>query len=554
MTYKIIRTATLVLALLMFPLMGNSQKTKVKVSKASYKISDPYKVVDANYKNYFYAKGDLMTVKIKGKKVTVQKFNTTKLTEKANNVYTDLPKGFVYEAMLEYNGKYLLFYSVWDKKGQHEQLFYREIDFEAGEMSAEEHTVIKTDGKVTGTFMSTYGGWSATVINKFSFFRSYNDQKLMITYRKKPEVKNDSRSNDIIGMYVFDEKMDNVWGDEIKMPYTEKKMDNLDYAIDKTGNAYILAKVFNDDSNAEKKRGEDRPNYHMEILRIPEGLKNVKSSDIDKVELKLADKFISSLLLFEGPDESLLCAGYYNNGKDFGAADGVIQFKIGKEGDIFDEKSYEFPLELINQFESAKTQKRNAKKDEKGRGRFDNLELNDLRVGSDGSLIFIGEVYYVHVVTTYSSKGGSTTTYYYHYDDILVTRIAPNGELDWMRKLPKSQVGANRGRSGMSYKYMWDEATQTHYFVFLDNFKNMNLDINKAPEVHQDGAGGYLTAYKVTDKDGTVGKVSILDTRDANGIKVSQFNVDRLVKSENGEFLMESYKKKKEDVLFKVKL
>jgi len=180
----------------------------------------------------------------------------------------------------------------------------------------------------------------------------------MVTYRKKPQEKKDARSYDLIGMFVFDENMDEIWGDEVKMPYTEKKMDNVDYAVDKKGNSYILARVYSDNSTDLKKRKSEVANYHMEILRVPANSKDIKSKDIEKTVIKIKDKFIQSISLYEGPEDYMLCAGFYNKGKNLTGANGVFQFKIGVEGDLYDTKSYEFPQKMLNQYMTAKDQKR----------------------------------------------------------------------------------------------------------------------------------------------------------------------------------------------------
>src|SRR5690606_23291587 len=101
-------------------------------------------------------------------------------------------------------------------------------------------------GKVTGTSM----GFS--VQDKFPFLLSHDKKNILIKYRKKPEVKRDVNSYDVIGLMSFDENLVKTSGNELKMPYTERRMDNLDYHLDNAGNLYLLTKVFHDDSNKDK--------------------------------------------------------------------------------------------------------------------------------------------------------------------------------------------------------------------------------------------------------------------------------------------------------------
>jgi hypothetical protein len=78
--------------------------------------------------------------------------------------------------------------------------------------------------------------------------------------------------------------------------------------------------------------------------------------------------------------------------------------------------------------------------------------------------------------------------------------------------------------------------------------------INEVPTRHSDGAGGFLTAYKIDDITGQTKKEYILDTRDVRGIELYQFRTSRIIPVSSNEFVFESYKKKKEDVMIKVGL
>jgi hypothetical protein len=46
-------------------------------------------------------------------------------------------------------------------------------------------------------------------------------------------------------------KLNKLWGNEFRMPYTEAIMDNSDFSLDSKGNAYMLAKVYNSDAEKE---------------------------------------------------------------------------------------------------------------------------------------------------------------------------------------------------------------------------------------------------------------------------------------------------------------
>lgn len=537
----------------------------------SFSVSEPYQVYDAAKKYYFNKNDEILAVKPWNKYLVIQKFGVGELNLISEKKYEDLPDNYVVEGMVELQDKYYFFYSSWSgKKTKHERLYYREVDFETGEFIGEPVKLIDVAGKLAGSPRSTYttgsgfsaGGFSMGfggfgVVDKFDFLTSKDESKLLIQYRKKPEVKKDTKSYDIIGVNVYDISLSPVWTNEYKMPHTERRMDLLDFAVDAAGHGYVLAKVFHDDSNKDKKKKKDTDaNYHIEMFRLLDG-----SGEIEKSKITLDEKFINGISLFESEDGYMICAGFYTNGKnnDFSNSDGIFTFKITKEGELVEKLSYEIPVEVLNQYVSKRTQKKNEKKDKKDKAEFANLKLRDLIIYDDGSLVLIGEQTFI--VERRDSKG--RVSYTFHNYDMLISKIDPAGNLAWMKKLPKRQSGAPKigqvydtsktYQGGMSYSHFFTNGN--HYLIYLDNVKNIDLELDEVPALHSDGHGGFLTAYKVNDETGAVSKDNIFDTRNVEDkLDVHQFSNNRVIKTADNEFVIELYKKKKEDVLIKVQI
>lgn len=516
----------------------------------AYKVSEPYRVFDAKEKIYFSKGNEVLALKLDGKEVLIQKFNSDKPAFIKETKYEKyFPKNYSIEEALEIDGKYYFFYSSWDGDNKKEQLFAAEIDFAKGEFVGEPKLVFQVEGKVVGT-IGRSNGFSFSIEDKFDFFQSYDKKNVLVQYRKRPEVKRDTKSFDIIGLFAYDGNLNKISGNEVTMPYTERMMDNLDYQLDKKGNLYLLAKVFHDESNEEKKKRKDtEANYHIELLSIKAGSDKIEVSKFDN-----KDKFVNKLWLFDTEKDFLVCGGFYSNGKNnnFEDCDGILAFKIKADGTIYDKSFHEIPLEVLNQYESERTKKKNEKKERKGdNAQFSDLELKDLAVNEDGSVVLVGEQYFTITHTSYTPQGGMRSYTTYHYCDMLISKINADGTLGWMKKIAKNQVGGS-GRGGMSYKYF--NANHHHYIVFLDNVKNIDLSLDKTPAQHTDGHGGYLTAVKISDADGTLTKGSILNSRDVEDFKIYQFSTNRIVKTSENSFLLEVYKKKKEDIMIKVDL
>ena len=528
-------------------------------SQTGVQISKPFKVVDAPKKLYFNNGKSILSVKIKGGFITLQVFDVEKMTEVARNEYKDIFKGGYIEDVIRFKDKFYFIYTLWDKPNETEQVFAREINPYKGVILDKQISLFKYKGRMAGKLTSSanvvtiFNVWSSLEMDKLNTDNySYDSTKLLIQFRIKPEEKRDKLSYDEIGYYVFNDKLELLSGNVVKMPYTEKKMDNIDYSIDATGNVYTLAAVFDDDTRKRKKK-DGTPNFHVEILKLPFGKDKLKIIQID-----LKDKFIDRIGMFESSANDIICAGSYFNkiksflNDDIMAVNGVFVFKLNESGDVFDNKCFEFPIDIINQYEKKKTVRKNENKDDDEKSEFSDLELKSLKVQDDGSIILIGEQEYIITTTTYSSNGGSPSTRTdFYFEDILIAKIDNKGELAWMKKLPKRQKGT-KGIGGLSYRYLKGE--KDHYIIFLDNEKNINLPINKEPATHVDEAGGFVTAYKINDETGKVTKHSLYDLRNVKGMDLKQFSTKRVLQTSLSDFLIEFYKKDKEDVYIKTKL
>lgn len=516
---------------------------QVKVENSyTYSVSNPYKVFDAGIKTYFSKNNTTTAIKIAKSDILVQRFNNDKPAFVNEKLYEKaLPKGAELENISELKDKYVIFYNLYDRDNKVEQLFALSINIDSGEFNGSPKLIFKIDGKLSV--------WS----DKFTMYKSHDKSKILIKYRRVPKEKRDKLSYDVIGFHLLDESLNQVNFREITMPYTERKTENLDYQLNSKGDLYMLEKVFHDDSNKDRKSKKDEtPNYHLEILTLESNSNEFKTTKLD-----LQDKFIKKLWFFDSSSDKMIFGGLYNSGsKNLADVDGIVTFSLNKDYAITNKNFIEIPLELINQNEKESFVKKNikkeAKEDEDGEGAsVKNLYLRDLKVHEDGSITIIGEEDYIVVHTSSTPNGGMSSSTTYYYGDVYVSKLDPNGKLSWMKKIPKLQAG-KRGLGGMSYKYLFNN--NSHFVVFLDNVKNIDLAMDKPPYKHSDGHGGYLTCVKINDVDGAVTKGTILNVRDIEDFNLHQISMDRVFQSSDNSFMMEAYKKKKEDIMLKINL
>ena len=489
-----------------------------KLSQEKVQIGVPYPVVDAGIKKYFTYKNLIISVKVDRGKFFLQTYNTDKLTLEKVAVFEDFPRGFRIEKFIELKDRIFILYSLWDRATEKEKFFTREIDPLKCSFVEKGKKLLEVSGKIS---------------SRFSCLTSHDKGKLFIQYRNKAKFRNDSKNKDVIGMWVYDDNLQKLWGGDIEMPYTEEKMDNLQYTINSDGDVFLLAIVR--DLDAAPVLSERRlikfagPNADIteKVINFPEG------------------KSGGNLSFFEDGTGSLVLAGYSGTTE-------VAKINLGKGDGDFQFDYYDIPLDIINLNLKARKVKKNNKKESKNKTvGLSNLVPTNLYLHNDGSMVVVGEQYHVVVHTSTDANGNTRTTYTYHYDDILVTKINKDGSLAWMRKLPKRQHG-KKPQGSMSFKLI--EGVDDLYFVYMDNIKNLGLGDDDEPVRHADGKGGFLTAYKVGYETGSVKRISLLDSRNIKEMKMYQFKLSRISSVTPDEFVFEVYKKKKEDVLIKVEL
>jgi hypothetical protein len=448
-----------------------------------------------------------------GKSLTLQKFNTDLKLKSENAVdLKTMPKGYMSEFFLDMNNKYYWVYSTWDKKAKIEQLNVRPIDISTAKLTGKSTPVIKSDKKLAGDLVAT-GFYKIGTANKWESELSDNGSKVLVHYRLKPEIKDDSKNKDVIGLYVFDSEFEEISGRRVEMPYVEEFLDIMSYQIDNAGNAYILGKVY--EGSKKEKTKDKKPNYHFEIFKYTKD-----NSEAIKISLKLESTFVSSIKLVEGKEGNMILVGYYSK-STYGAADGVFCFNLNSTTNKIENKFkgfYEFPSDIMKAYEKSRTAKKVNDKEAKDANELTSLKIKDIMVNEDGSFDVFGEEY-THI---WYVRINNRRVEYVHrliYGDIYVMRIGADGEMKQVNKIPKYQFKSLTTSSpvlanevfGMSF-YL-DKKDGNYFIYYVDNLKNLNIKATDAPERHVDGAGGVLMSTKL-GSDGSLTKNKLFDFRE----------------------------------------
>ena len=415
--------------------------------KFTFKLGEEYELPKKSEDLAYYgdSANGIVNLSYYKKQLTIYKFDFKNLSQKGEQEVelNDASKNFNSEQVITIGGSCFWLHSDWDKENKKEMLYSSQIDVKTGKTIGKDKLLFEND-KIAGDLQA--GGFfavGAKVVNKYEYNYNADNTKLLISYRFTPEFKNDKKNYDKLGFYVVDTKMNKIWSKDFTMPYTEAVMDNSDFSIDEAGNAYMLAKVYNSDARKETDKETGKPGYHYEVFKFTSGGEMInKPIESDNYYLK------QPTLIENGLHEMIIATTYSKkSSKKVDGTDGIFLAKFDNKNEVIQYKKgvYEFALEELEKYESKRAKKKMEKKDDY---EAKNLRIREVIVGKDGSTIVTLEDYHLVVTseTSYGAVGTRTTyRYTYFYDDILVTKINADGNIDWLRKIPKRQKSTTTG-------------------------------------------------------------------------------------------------------------
>lgn len=473
--------------------------TSVFSQNLSYSYSNEFETIKKHRDKGFYKFNDNEYAEVyiqKDEKDLLFQFfdkNFQNVTKTITAEFPEFEKHPFDEGFFGVKNDFYWFFSTWDRKTETEKLNALPFNKNTLKFEAKEINLVET-GRLDPNW-------------KYHFNYSTDSSKMLVTYRVKPKERRDKLNKDIIGFNLFDNKMKKLYAAEIEMPYSEYDMNNLDYEVDSRGNIYMLTEVkINNSIDGEVDR-EHKNAMRYELIRV-----NQKNNTLQAIKINLDNKYTSSVVLSEDLNHDIVIAGYYSDKKYSYGADGayIIRLEYDSNNAVKSLKTTycEFPAETLKAFESERTKKKMEKKDKDDNLEASNLTFRKLVFYPDGSIMIVGEEYYM-VTNTYYNGKTTTTTYTYYYNDILVLKADKDGKTIWCNKIPKSQIGSSYADlSFHHHSYKGED-----FFFYLDNAKNIDLPLTEAPATHRAGAGGYLTCVKI-DKDGKMTKRSVFDIRE----------------------------------------
>ena len=359
----------------------------------------------------------------------------------------------------QFNDELYVFFSKYNTRKREQTLFYQQIDKKTGKLAGKR-------GRIT----------DVPALNKVDIgnieYAASPDSSRAVIY-SSPTISRGllQRPNNMaFTIEVVNEKFEKIWDKLVKLPYREDLFDMVKVDVDKQGNAYILARIYNGRRQNER-NGE--VNYAYKIISYQDN-----GEKLVEYDLEMNDAFITDLT-FKVNRDKLTCAGFYSKKKTSNSIKGTCFFSVDiASQEILSKKIVPFEEDFLVRL-------MNKRRARKGRELF-RYYLDEIILRSDGGAVLIAEQFYV-VTNTYNNGGGfsagQTTTYTYHYEDIIVININPDGSVAWATNVPKEQQASTTEFS--SYAHMIVKGKI--HFVYNDRISRrspvMHATVNTKGEV-----------------------------------------------------------------------
>lgn len=374
----------------------------------------------------------LVSVKMQAKglktKFTVSKFSNRMIPgDPVESSIKEKKKRVDHEFCLKLNNKMNCFFSSHNQWNKEKTLFMRSINKRSLSLEEERTEIMKSE---------------ASPIEDNLFFDikyevSSDSTKLLIIYT----MPFDEHKNRKYAMHVLNDQFEEIWSEEVEMPYENNMTDLADFEVDNEGNVFMLSRIY-----VKKKLGIlRRPSWNYELFSYFDKGKTQNQHRI------FIDGYVMGAAEMEfDEDQELVFVGYYSGENSFDPT-GLFFMK-------FDTESQK---ELIRNYENAGFD-------------IENYNLTGVLLKDDGGAFLVGENVYSHTKTNPdgSKSGGGAfvgKAGEFSHDNILAVSFSPDGKVDWGEKVIKRQ-SCGTGFASFASIVQGDKL----HLLFNDHHKNAN--------------------------------------------------------------------------------
>lgn len=404
-------------------------------------------------------------------------------------------KDMDFEFAMEYQGKSLVFTSFQNNQLKKTFLFAQTIDRSTLLPSGDLQKVAEIDYSMTSKYKKT----------RFDFKLSEDKQKLLIIHNLK------DKDNSLLsfGFTVLDQSLQEVSKVNGVSLTGEGIYSFQEYQLANDGTVYLSAQYFEDrkelkDAVEMEKQGflSGTRAYHREANYDYKLLKFKGAAIPQEIDLTVPGAFLSSVT-YAPSSKGVLCVGFYSADDD-ALPEGAVTLTINSAGKIIatDQQPFEVSFAQSEKYTNGtyKPQGVLNKADDLTDYRF---LLKDLIKRPSGGYVLAAERLATIEQTV---NNGRTYSVYniYHTDDIAVVDVAPDGKINWQRKIVKAQETSGLGTLYRSFELglIGDDLRLFFADIASQNFKMIGKVVDTSSRVVSVDPSGAISDEEVFTASG----------------------------------------------------
>lgn len=317
----------------------------------------------------------------------------------------------------------------------------------------------------------------------FSISLSPDSTKILATYLLPYE----EGSTDEYGIKIFDNTFSLLWENKFELPFQDLLYAVNNAKIDNQGSIFLPGKVFDKTDATEKKKQDLAYQFHLfafsqDQAEPAEYIIDSKSNFLNEFSFSLNDK------------HEIVCYGFYTEKLNEKLSDGIFYAKIdAKTKKVLKEKMISF-YDYYNskgEYSGKDTRKLNYK-------------VKQIVQNQDGSSTIVTEQVFTIVELATSSQSGMTSTVYTnYYDNIMVLKFDKEGNLIWLKTIPKAQKTKDPAGTYMSYAFFNKNNKIYLFFNESTSIEEGNPEESGIKVYKSTEQLGFLNAYVIND-DGVI--------------------------------------------------
>lgn len=384
--------------------------------------------------------------------ITLEHYNNKMIQTKSIDLdLTRKNNGRYFGGMMHINDVLYAFSTYKDKQSKQNLLYLQKVDKNTLRLGSEIRQIAAID----------YSGNSKLNAGNFRHRISEDSTKVLV-YSDLPY---DAGASEKLGFHVFDHNFNQLWHQEITLPYNDELFDIENYKVDNNGNVHLVGIIY---ENIKREKRKGKTNYKYQLLSYYD-----EGRQLIEYPINIEGKFLTDMQVAINKDQDIICSGFYSDERSFGIKGSYFLKISGETKEVLSKSFKEFDFDFITQNMTQRKERKAKKKADKGKNvELYKYDLHNIILKDDGGAVLIGEQYFVSQQTKYTPTAANFgSTYFYNYNDLIVVNVAADGQIEWTEKIPKRQLTAGDG--GFFSSFVYSVVKDKIYFVFNDHPKNL---------------------------------------------------------------------------------